>query len=100
MRAQPRYRPPLSLPNMISRWLQAVSRTVLRLLLLAVGAAVGLLALVLGLLFTVGLVGWALLRGRRPVRMQSFRWRGVPQPGGAPDRAEVIDIEAREVGKR
>lgn len=85
---------------MISRWLHAVSRTVLRLLLLAVGAAVGLLALVMGLLFTLGLVGWALLRGRRPPRMQAFRWRGVPQPGRAPERTEVIDIEAREVGKR
>jgi hypothetical protein len=84
---------------MSSRWLHDVSRTVLRLLLLAVGAAVGLLALVMGLLFTLGLVGWALLRGRRPVRLSAFRWRGAPQPGRATGRAEVIDIEAREVGK-
>ena len=85
---------------MISRWLHAVSRTVLRLLLLAVGAAVGLLALVMGLLFTVGLVGWALLRGRRPAPLPSFVWRGSSRPPRPAGAADVIDIEAREVGKR
>lgn len=85
---------------MISRWLNTLARTLLRLSMLAIGLVIGLAALVMGLLLTVGLVGWALLRGRRPVPVQAFRWRGVPRPGSRPGAAaEVVDIEAYEVAQ-
>ncbi len=79
---------------MIFRWFNALARTLMRLALLLVGLVIGLAALVTGLLLTVGLVGWALLRGRKPAKVQGFRWRGVARPGGA---AEVVDVEAHEV---
>ena len=50
------------------------------------------------LLLTAALVGWALLRGRKPVQVQTFRWRGMPRPGATPS-GEVVDVEAREVGR-
>ncbi len=72
--------------------------TVLRLLLLAVGAVVGLATLALGLLLASGLVAWALLRGRRPVLNQAFRWRGPrPGAGGRVAPGEIVDAEVREV---
>ncbi|MEN9628568.1 MAG: hypothetical protein RJA10_1795 [Pseudomonadota bacterium] len=77
--------------------LKAVLRTLMKLLLLAVGAVLGLVALAFGLLLTAGLVSWALLRGRKPVQVQAFRWRSMPRPGATPS-GEVVDVEAREVG--
>lgn len=71
---------------------------VARVLLLAAGAVAALFAMLLGLVLATGLVGWALLRGRKPVVRQAFVWPGhasrVP-PGSA--AADVVDIEAREV---
>ena len=78
--------------------LKGLLRTLLKLLLLAVGAVLGLLALAFGLLLTAGLVVWALVRGRKPVQVQAFRWRGMPRPGATPS-GEVVDVEAREVGR-
>ncbi len=71
---------------------------VVRVLLLAAGAVAALFAMLLGLVLATGLLGWALLRGRKPVVRQAFVWPGraarVP-PGAA--AADVVDIEAREV---
>jgi hypothetical protein len=78
--------------------LKRLLRTLLKLVLLAVGAVLGLLALAFGLLLTAGLVLWALVRGRKPVQVQTFRWRGMPRPGATP-AGEVVDVEAREVGR-
>ena len=78
--------------------LKRLLRTLLKLLLLAVGAVLGLFALAFGLLLTAGLVLWALVRGRKPVQVQTFRWRGMPRPGARPF-GEVVDVEAREVGR-
>ena len=44
--------------------MHALFRTLFRLLLLVVGAVLGLVALAVGLLLTAGVVTWALLRGR------------------------------------
>jgi hypothetical protein len=76
--------------------MHALFRALLRLLLLVVGAVLGLFALAFGLLLTAGVISWALLRGRKPVRVQSFRWQGMARPGRAP-AGEVVDIEAHEV---
>jgi hypothetical protein len=76
--------------------LQALLRTLFKLLLLAAGAAFGLVLLAFGVLLTTGLVAWALLRGRKPVQIRSFRWRGVARSSASP-AADVVDIEAREV---
>ena len=76
--------------------MHALFRTLFRLLLLVVGAVLGLVALAVGLLLTAGVVTWALLRGRKPVRVQAFRWQGMSPPGRAP-AGEVVDIEAHEV---
>ena len=76
--------------------LKRVPRTLLKLLLLAGGAVLGLVALAVGMLLALGLVVWALVRGRRPEKVQVFRWRGKPR-GAATPPAEVVDIEAREV---
>lgn len=82
----------------VQQLLAAVVAAVLRVAMLALGLLLGLVALVFGLLLTVALVLWALLRGRRPtIRAHRFRWqrRSAGMPGS--DRAEVVDIEAREV---
>lgn len=76
--------------------LKDLPRTLLKLLLVAGGAVLGLVALAVGMLLALGLVLWALLRGRRPEKVQVFRWRGMPR-GAARPPAEVVDIEAREV---
>lgn len=81
---------------MILRWLNTLARTLWRLSMLAVGLLIGLAALLTGLLLTVGLVSWALLRGRKPTSVQGFRWRGRQVPGAA---AEVVDVEAHEVAQ-
>lgn len=78
--------------------LKRLLRTLLKLVLLAVGAVLGLFALAFGLLLTAGLVGWALVRGRKPGTVQAFRWRGMPRPGATPS-GEVVDVQAREVGR-
>jgi hypothetical protein len=78
--------------------LKSLFRALLKLLLLAVGALLGLLALGFGLVLTAGLVGWALLRGRKPLQVQSHRWRGRPWPGATPS-GEVVDVQAHEVGR-
>jgi UPF0716 family protein affecting phage T7 exclusion len=76
--------------------MQALFQALWRVLLLATGAVLGLLALTFGLLLTVAVVGWALLRGRKPVRVQTFRWQDLSRRGRAP-AGEVVDIDAREV---
>lgn len=68
---------------------------VVRVLLLAAGAVAALFAMLLGLVLATGLLGWALLRGRKPVVRQAFVWPG--RATRVPPGAEVVDIEAREV---
>lgn len=80
-----------------------VLHAVLRVLLLALGAVITLALLAVGLLLALGLVLWALLRGRRPVLAPAFTWarrQGFAGPGrpGRPTAADVVDIDAREVG--
>jgi hypothetical protein len=59
-------------------------------------------ALLLGLLLAVGLLLWALLRGRRPGSV-NLRWgampgrRGFGRPVDAASTAEVVDVQVREV---
>jgi hypothetical protein len=78
----------------------------LKRLLLGIGALVLLLSsLVLGLLLTLVVVPWALLRGRRPGPVR-FSWHstqrapGWGRPGGfrhTPAQGDVVDVEAREL---
>ncbi len=82
--------------------LQRALGTVLRLVLLALGALLGLATLALGLMLAFGLVAWALLRGRRPVLDQAFRWRGGRagfggRAGARMPPGEIVDAEVREV---
>lgn len=77
--------------------LQSVAHTLMRVLVVVAGAVLAMLALALGLLLGLALMLWALLRGRKPVRMQAFRWQGMPRPGRKPPAGEVVDIEAHEV---
>ena len=81
----------------IQRFISVVSR----LLLVAAGLVFAACLLVAGLVLTLLLVGWSLLRGRRP-RVVRFRvdprspFAGMRRsPAEAP--GEVVDIEAREV---
>lgn len=89
----------------------ALISLVLRLVL-AVATAIlvlGLMALALATL--LGLSLWSLLRGRKPVvdlsgfaRARAFRagqgFAGAAGPGGRRmDPADVVDVEAREVGR-
>jgi hypothetical protein len=61
-------------------------------------------AVLLAVVLALGVLIWALLRGRRPVAVRSV-WRHAtarqpfgPGPGGAArSSAEVVDVEAREV---
>lgn len=78
----------------------------LKRLLFGIGALVLVLSsLVLGLLLTLVVVPWALLRGRRPGPVR-FSWHstqrapGWGRPGGsrhAPPTGEVVDVEVREL---
>lgn len=68
-------------------------------LVLLFSATVALIgALLLGLVLTVGIVLWALLRGRRPGPV-NLRWGYVPRARGfgRPMRDGVVDVQAREV---
>ena len=81
--------------GVIGNWIGAVARVGLALAaaLLMVGA------ILIGMLLGLGVLAFALLRGRRP-QGPVFVWqrraasarRGPAEPGG-----EVVDIEAREV---
>lgn len=78
--------------------LQSVAHTLMRVLVVVAGAVLAMLALAMGLLLGLGLMVWALLRGRKPVLQQSFHWpRRGGMGGGGSDVADVVDIEAREV---
>ena len=70
---------------------------VVRVALLAAGAVAALAAMLLGVVLATGLVGWALLRGRKPVVRQAFVWPGRAARVPPQAAAEVVDIEAREV---
>jgi hypothetical protein len=82
----------------LAAWVGALVRFAVALVaaLLMVGA------LLIGLLFGLTLMIFALLRGRRPQGVQ-FRWRkgdwpGRPRSGSAPvGSGEVVDIDARVV---
>ena len=84
--------------------LQTLMQFLLRAVL-AVGTVLILLfTLVVGTVLAVTVVIWALLRGRRPGKVQ-FRWQGMGRPPGRtagapfhrPRADDVVDIEAREL---
>jgi hypothetical protein len=81
----------------LGQTLQSLVRTLFRLALIVGGAMVALAALVMGLMLTVGLVSWALLRGRRPSAQQSFVWRGRKGPGRPSAGTDVVDVDVHEV---
>ena len=70
----------------------------LRLLMVAAGLVFAAVLLVAGLTFTLLLLGWSLVRGRRP---RVVKFRAAPGFGmrreAAPPQGDVVDIEAREV---
>jgi hypothetical protein len=78
-------------------WMAGLLRGLIRLALAVSAFMLLMAALFLGLLLALGLVAWALLRGRRPARgvfkgsFQRARAR-TARPQG-----EVIDVEVREV---
>lgn len=57
-----------------------------------------LAALLLGLVLALGVITWAVLRGRRPA-MGLFRssYRRARNGASAGDPSQVVDVEAREV---
>jgi hypothetical protein len=75
-------------------------------LLAVLGMAVVLALLVLGIVLSLVLIVWALLRGRRPTPMR-FHWSGMGQgmtgrraraaPPPSNTQAEVVDVEVREI---
>jgi hypothetical protein len=77
----------------------------------AIGAVMALAGLVfllfavaVGLVAAAALVGWALLRGRRPQGIRfgmppGARFRGA-SPWQRPARGEIVDVEAREITSR
>ena len=89
---------------MMLAMLQTLMQFLLRAVL-AIGALFLLLfTLVVGTLLAIVVVSWALLRGRRPGKVQ-FRWQGMGRPPGRtagapfhrPRADDVVDIEAREL---
>ncbi|PPE71530.1 hypothetical protein C1702_00580 [Caldimonas thermodepolymerans] len=81
--------------------LQRLFAILLRVCALVAGAVFALSLFVAGLIAMAGIVGWSLLRGRKPVFL---RW-GRFSAGGfssahrraAPANDDVIDVVAREV---
>lgn len=70
-------------------------RSLLRLLMLAAGALIGLGLFLLAVLAFVAFLLVSLVTGRRPnlqFRVNKNPWAGRKQPAG-----EVVDVEAREV---
>ena len=55
-------------------------------------------AMILGLMLAVGVMLWALLRGRRPGPV-NLRWGSMPGAGrfGPRPGGEVVDVQVREV---
>ena len=83
----------------LQQGLRQGASSLLRVAVAVTAMVFALFVLFAGLLVGAGLVGWALLRGRRPV-FAHFGTR-AGQPGKASResrfRREVIDVEAREV---
>ena len=85
---------PTPTPSLWQRTVSAVAGT-----FLLVGATLLMLgALLLGLLLATGVVGWSLLRGRRPGPV-NIRWGRMPgaRGFGRPPTGEVVDVQARDV---
>jgi hypothetical protein len=71
-------------------------RLLLRLLILAVGAVLGLVLFLFALIAFAALLIFSLLRGRKPD--MTFRMNRNPwAQRRAPPAGDVVDIEAREV---
>ena len=76
---------------------KSLVRGLVRLAVGVVALALLMVALLMGLLLALGLVAWALLRGRRPARgVFSAAFRRARQRSARAE-GQVIDIEAREV---
>ncbi|NCT82358.1 MAG: hypothetical protein GXC94_04395 [Comamonadaceae bacterium] len=70
-------------------------RFLIRLLLIALGAVVGLGLFLFAVVAFVGFLLFSLLTGRKPnlqFRVNKNPWAGRSAPGG-----DVVDVEAREV---
>lgn len=79
-------------------FIQRFVSAVLRLLVITAGLVFAAVLLFTGLVFTLLLLVWSLLRGRRP-RVVKFRVDpsfGAHRDAG-PAGGDVVDIEAREV---
>lgn len=95
-----------SLFSSLERVLVVIVKTGLRALLMVAGLIFLLSLLLAGLVLSVGLVIWALLRGK-PLSSLRFRWM-TGMPGGfdrmnplrkqRQTQGDVVDIDAREVG--
>lgn len=85
--------PPAS-PNPLQRALLAL----LRFVFVIGGMLLMLGAMMLALVLAVGVVLWALLRGRRPEPV-NLRWGTMPRPPGFGRRndTEVVDVQVREI---
>lgn len=89
------------------QFIQRLSGTVLRLVLLAAGLVLAGVLLLVGLAAALGLLVWSLLRGRRPAMVfraaQRPSWGRMRQGrAAAPASARsadpgIIDVEMREV---
>jgi len=78
----------------VLNFIRRIFSTLLRLLVITLGLVFAAVLLAAGLVFTVLLLVWSLLRGRRP-RVVKFRVNpGFDAPRGG---GEVVDVEAREV---
>jgi uncharacterized protein (DUF58 family) len=74
----------------------------IRLVAIVIGAVFAAGLLLLGIVLTLTLITWALLRGRKP-QVRRFKvdprqpFGGFTRGGAAVDPANVVDVEAREV---
>ncbi len=85
------------MPNFLQKLIQLAWR----LLVLVVGLVIAAVVLAAGLLLTVVLVVWSLVRGRRPSYVRFHvdprsPFGGMRRETGKPP-AEVVDVEAREI---
>lgn len=83
----------------MSSVLSRVVSVMLRVVLVAAGLVVGVLAVLAGLVLAFWLIVWGLLRGRKPkaVRFRMNASRPFAGTQARPHQGDVVDIEAREL---
>ena len=80
----------------MSTFLRRVLTFVLRLAAVAAGAVFAIALFFAGALAVAGVVGWSLLRGRKPVVLRGGAFRMNPARPSRPE-PDVVDVVAREV---